>query len=484
MRAPDHQNPARRCVVSRAAAAAAMTNENGNATLADEETALSSAAAVVAAEWAKVATQHRRDAPKATRRTRSTRPACLSFMPGLLLPDELQTMILEAAVVKPAEKEGERLRIDLKPWAMLALANAQWADHIRDLLIPQLWRMRKAKLYGSLWGEFDSLVTALTLRLPPAAYVNWLVALSEQKLQDTEAEGEENGDEEDRTRLQWLLEEYLVEHSASSLLRVAAWTPELLAKATDLLVTPCFDDLDSAGYSAYDVFEVVNGVAQKTHPAISSLAIGSVAAKAPDLQTKASFLLNIYGTFVEDCDFSVGAPEKLAATLADLTHSGCVAPADIAAVVHQLQENELATVEWEHGPETPFAWSRALLLAWAPAVNFKGWSRRDKKALLPGVRSPRTLAHPLPVPPLPVPLPTACHLLPTAKLPAAQASTSGSKNASTLAGTCRTSTPTSTQKRPPPSPPTSASSLPSARSRTSTRCSLPSSQRRNHGAST
>ena len=40
-----------------------MTNENGNATLADEETALSSAAAVAAAEWAKVATQHRRDAP-------------------------------------------------------------------------------------------------------------------------------------------------------------------------------------------------------------------------------------------------------------------------------------------------------------------------------------------------------------------------------------------------------------------------------------
>ena len=394
----------------------------------------------------------------ASRRTRSTRPACLSFLPGLLLPDELQTMVLEAAVVKPAEKEGERASLDLKPWAMLALTNAHWADHIREMLIPQLWRMQKLQLYAStfLWRFFDAVLTATTLRMPPAALVDWLGALSTQKLQETKRKD----DDEEDTTLGWLTDHCgLIEvgNAQSHLLRKAAWTPELLVKATSILVTPRFDDLQESGYAAYDVSMVVNDVAAKTHSSISSLAIGSVAAKAPDTKTKAFYLINIYGSFVDGSEFDICGAKKLGATLADLTRSGQASPADIVAVAHQLQEEELMTREWapDFMQESPFAWSRAALLAWASRADTSRWSRRDKRELL---RSKGALLRPASPRPCASRLPTAC-------APASQVSASGSRPASTTSGPSRSTTttpPTSILRRPPSSPPTSASSLPSS----------------------
>lgn len=318
----------------------------------------------------------------ASRRTRSTRPACFSFLPGLLLPDELQTMVLEAAVTT-THCEGTHLSQDLTPLAMLALTNTQWADNLRELwLVPYLQRMQKLECVHR-WLGLEKIVAATTLRMTPTMFVDWLVGLSNRKMDDETDASETNA-------LQWLFQHYALNDqmgkAACRLRCVSSWTPELLVKATGLIVEDIEETYDDPGFAGQDVGGMVGPVAQKTRPCIGTLAIRTHLAKLTSASAKASFLLNLYGKFVDDTDFTMKGATMLGATAALLTRSGDVTPADMASLLQQLQTDELWTRRrmYEQGGfmcKTPFGWSRALLLAWAPAVGLKDWSRRDKREL-------------------------------------------------------------------------------------------------------
>ena len=132
----------------------------------------------------------------------------------------------------------------------------------------------------------ERLLMAVTVRMTPTAFVQWLAALSTEPF------------DSDCSMLQTLLGEQGMGpfgDAAGGLLQVAEWTPELLAEGFHVLEPdPLPEDFHSVGYTANDLNVFADEVQKRTNSNMNTLAIRQVAATAPTSRLKAFFLMNIH----------------------------------------------------------------------------------------------------------------------------------------------------------------------------------------------
>ena len=262
------------------------------------------------------------------------------------LSDDLISHILDSA--------------SLIPLASIALASKGWHERaVQAVLRPLVWE-RQVEEHSWLDenNASQNMLCAVACRMSPSDLADFVAMIMQLEVVM------ENG-----------LCSYVIAKAAENTLVRGAWTPEMLMKVTLPIVDVVC--VESASYSAYDVKHIARSVKLDDPCSYAKLVPAALEKAGSNTEPKAWFLMNLFGQFWEDLDFSVDAAEKLA----ELTVRLALPVTDLIAVATKLRD-EQHEFGLEISPDAyrdnPDSWVLALLQgAVAPPTLQCPWSTED-----------------------------------------------------------------------------------------------------------